>query len=304
MVAFWNGKQITGKVPFKKCGGEVMASSLFSLFAAIQSAKLWFWVDQEMSFWQSERRHFMPGRSWTIWCSLQNWMPSATGHRKAEKEQEFYLFQVDASRWHRVDIAIQRCHFPPQWLTGWLVPTCTTTPKSCLSFSWIHRCLLGILPLSEAYQPWTTSGRWNVNQNLLLFLISYQKQPHLPFRNKRSIALKKQNKTKTFVYTYSSQRGPSSTACTGRCGTTTKACRRIRASSTTRTFSSVCLGCGSSKYATSPALSTRTWGMRCTSATACTRQPARTPPPLAPRTELRRSKTTKCGCDTLKKLRP
>lgn len=36
---------------------------------------------------------------------------SLTGLKKAEIGQKFYLFQVDAWRWHRVGIVIQRCHF-------------------------------------------------------------------------------------------------------------------------------------------------------------------------------------------------
>lgn len=59
----WDGKQITGKVTFKVCGEGLMVSFLFSLFAAMKSAKLWFWVDQEMAPWQSELSHFLPGRA-------------------------------------------------------------------------------------------------------------------------------------------------------------------------------------------------------------------------------------------------
>lgn len=40
-----------------------MASFLFSLFAAMKSAKLWFWVDQEMAPWQTGLSHFLPGRA-------------------------------------------------------------------------------------------------------------------------------------------------------------------------------------------------------------------------------------------------
>lgn len=82
-------------------------------------------------------------------------------------------------------------------------------------------------------------------------------------------------------------------ACTGRCGTTTKACQRIRVSSTMRTSSSECHDSGRSKCATSPAPSMKIWEMRFRTATTCTPQQMRTQPPSALRMEQRKFKRRK-----------
>lgn len=81
-------------------------------------------------------------------------------------------------------------------------------------------------------------------------------------------------------------------ACTGRYGTTTKACQRIRASSTTRTSSLGYHGCDRSKSAMSPVPSTKTSRAKFSNATTSTPHPTRTLPPLAPRMELRKSTRT------------
>lgn len=90
----------------------------------------------------------------------------------------------------------------------------------------------------------------------------------------------------------SSQRGLSLMACTGKCGTTTKACQRIRASSTTRTSSLGYRGCDRSKSAMSPVPSTKISRAKFWNATTSTPHPMRTLPPLAPRMELRKSSRT------------
>lgn len=92
----------------------------------------------------------------------------------------------------------------------------------------------------------------------------------------------------------SSQRGPSLMACTGKYGTTTKACQRTRASSTTRTSSSGYHGCDRSKSAMSPVPSTKTSRAKFSNATTSTPHTMRTLPPLAPRMELRKSPCSIC----------
>lgn len=40
-----------------------MVKFLYAPFAAMKNAKLWFWVDQEMTLWQTGLRHILPGRA-------------------------------------------------------------------------------------------------------------------------------------------------------------------------------------------------------------------------------------------------
>lgn len=89
-------------------------------------------------------------------------------------------------------------------------------------------------------------------------------------------------------HTCSTQRGRSSGTCTGRYGTTTRVCRRITVSSTTRISFSGCRVSDRSKFTISPATSLKTWEWRWEIVTTCTRQPTRTPVHLAPRMELRK----------------
>lgn len=165
--------------------------SLCSLFAAMKNAKLWFRVDQEMTSWQTGLRHILPDRAWllkpvsraTPWWKLNTrervmhrWNiimfnlilslffvlmksfqgPAACKHIYVHKKHHV-SFCVLTRVCYGLILLILNCDL--QWPMGWWVPICTTIPKSCLSFSWTHRCLLGILPHLGASQPWRISGR-------------------------------------------------------------------------------------------------------------------------------------------------
>lgn len=92
-----------------------------------------------------------------------------------------------------------------------------------------------------------------------------------------------------FFFFFSILRGPSSGACIGRCGTTTRACQGTRVSSTMRTSSSGCRDSARSESTTRPAPSTKISGMKFKVATVYTPPAMRTTLPLALKTEQRKA---------------